>query len=78
MHFSLPLAQSPAYPKLSGICENYFHAVDDQQGFGEVEALLCSGRGDGEGEKAYQSMAGCVRKLCPSRALLMSGVGNPL
>lgn len=67
MHFSVLPAQSPAYLKLSGIYENYFHAVDDQQGFGEVEVLPCSGRGDDEGEKAYHSMAGCVRELCPSR-----------
>jgi len=76
MRFSLLPAQSPAYPKLSGIRKNCFHAVDDQQGFGEVEVLPCSGRGDDEGEKAYHIDGRLCSGVVSFKVLLMSGVGT--
>jgi hypothetical protein len=77
MHFSLPPAQSPAYPESASIRKNYFHAVDDQKGFGEVEVLPCSGRGDGEGEKAYHIDGRLCSGVAAFKVLLMSGGRKP-
>jgi hypothetical protein len=80
LHHAFLSAPSPV-PSLSqagGICKSYFHAVDDQQDFGEVEVLPCSGRGDDEGGKACHIGGRLCSEVVSFKALLMSGVGNPL